>query len=50
MEHKAYFKNKTRNNVVTTYADTKRNIPKGFSFAVTRLHRTHSINKGAEQS
>ena len=31
MEHKAYFKNKTRNNIFTTHSDTKRNIPKWFS-------------------
>jgi len=27
MEHKAYFKNKTGSNAVTTHSDTKRNIP-----------------------
>ena len=49
MEYKAYFKNKARSNVVTTHSDTKRNIPKVFSFAITRLHCTHSINKRAEE-
>ena len=31
MEHTAYFKNKA----VTTHSDTKRNIPRGLSFAIT---------------
>jgi len=35
MEHKAYFKNKTGSNAVTTHSDTKRNIPGGLSFAIT---------------
>ena len=34
MEHKAYFKNKTRINAVTTHSDTKRNIPGRLSFAI----------------
>jgi len=50
MEHKAYFKNKAGSNAVTTHSDTKRNIPRGLSFAITLLDRTHSINKRAEQS
>ena len=50
MEHKAYFKNKTGSNAVTTHSDTKRNIPGGLSFAITLLHHTHSINKQAEKS
>jgi len=29
MEHKAYFKNKTGSNAVTTHSDTNRNIPGG---------------------
>jgi len=44
-----FFKNKTGSNAVTTYSDMKRNIPTGLSFAITLLHRTHSINKQAEQ-
>jgi hypothetical protein len=43
------FLNKARNNAVTTHSDTKRNIPRGLSFAFTLLHSTHSINKRAEQ-
>jgi len=35
MEHKAYFKNKTGSNAVTTHSKTKRNIPGGLSFAIT---------------
>ena len=50
MEHKALFKNKAGSNAVTTNSDTKRNIPRGLSFAITFLHSTHSINKRAEQS
>ena len=50
MEHKAYFKNKAGSNAVTTHSDMKRNIPRGLSFAVTLLYRTHSINKRAEQA
>jgi len=49
MEHKVYFKNKARSNAVTAHADTKRNIPNAFYFTITRLYRTHSINKRAEQ-
>jgi hypothetical protein len=45
-----FFLNKARSNAVTTYSDTKRNIPRGLSFAITLLHSTHSINKRAEQS
>ena len=44
MEHKAYFKNKTGSNAVTTHSDTKRNIPEGLPFAITLLHCTYSIN------
>ena len=40
MEHKAYFKNKTGSNAVTTHSVTKRNIPGGLSFAITLLHCT----------
>jgi len=49
MELKAYFKNKARINAVTAHSATKRNIPNAFYFAITRLYRTHSINKRAEQ-
>jgi len=45
MEHKAYFKNKTGSNAFTTHSYTKRNIPRGLSFAITLLYRTHSINE-----
>ena len=45
MEFKAYFKNKAGSNAITTHSVTKRNIPRGLPFAVTLLHRTHSINK-----
>ena len=48
--NKAYFKNKTESNAVTTHSDTKRNIPGGLSFATTLLHCTYSINKRVEQS
>ena len=48
MEHKAFFKNKAGSNAVTTHSDTKKNIPRGLSFAITFLHSTHSINKPAE--
>ena len=34
MEHKAYLKNKTGSNSVTTRSDTKRNIPGGLSFTI----------------
>jgi hypothetical protein len=34
MEHKAFFKNKAGSNAVTTHSDTKRNIPRGLSFAI----------------
>ena len=50
MEHKAYFKNKTGSNAVTTHSDTKRNIPGGLSFTIILLHFTYSINKRVEQS
>ena len=50
MEHNAYFENKTGSNAVTTHSDTKRNIPRGLSFAITLLHCIHSIKKRAEQS
>jgi len=49
MEHKAFLKNKTGNNTVTTHSDMKRNIPMGLSFAITLLHSTHSIKKQVEQ-
>ena len=42
-------KNKAGSNAGTTHSDRKRNIPRGVSFAITFLHRTHSINKRAEQ-
>jgi hypothetical protein len=45
-----FFKNKAGSHAVTTHSDTKRNIPRGLSFAITLLHSTHSINKRAEQS
>ena len=45
MEHKAFFKNKAGSNAVTTHSDTKRNIPRGLSFAITFSLSTHSINK-----
>ena len=35
MEHKAFFKNKAGSHAVTTHSDTKRNIPRGLSFAIT---------------
>ena len=38
-----FFKNKAGNNTVTTHSDTKRNISKGLSVAITLLHGTHSI-------
>ena len=44
-----FFLNKAGSNAVTTNSDTKGNIPRGLSFAITPLHRTHSINKRAEQ-
>jgi len=50
MEHKAYFKNKAGSNAVTTHSDMKSNIPRGLSFAITLFHRSHSINKRAENS
>jgi len=50
MEHKAYFKNKTGSNAVTTHSDTKRNIIVGLSFAITLLHCNYSIKKRVEQS
>ena len=34
IEHKAYFKNKAESNAVTTHSVTKRNIPRGLSFAI----------------
>jgi len=34
MEGKAYFKNTTGSNAVTTHSNTKRNIPRGLSFAI----------------
>jgi len=38
---------KTKQEVMqsTTHSNTKRNIPRGRSFAITFLHCTHSINK-----
>ena len=50
MEHKASFKNKTGINVVATYSDMKRSIPKGLSYAITLLYSIYSINKRAEKS
>jgi len=42
---------KTKQEVMQSQpSDTKRNIPRGLSFAITLLHCTHSINKSAEQS
>jgi len=41
---------KAGSNAVTTHSDTKRNIPRGLSLAITLLHRSHSFNKRAEQS
>jgi hypothetical protein len=43
MEHKAIFLNKAGNNAATTHSNTKRNIPRGLSFAITLLQSTHSI-------
>jgi len=43
MEHKAYLKNKAGSNAVITHSDTRRNIPRGLFFAITLLHRNHSI-------
>jgi len=43
MEHKAYFEIKTGSDAVTTHSDTKRNIPRGLSIAITLLHCTYSI-------
>jgi hypothetical protein len=45
-----FFKNKAGRNTVTTDSDTKRNVPRGLSFAITLLHSTDSINKRVEQS
>jgi hypothetical protein len=42
MQHKAYFKNKAGSNAVTTYSDTKRNIPLLFSIALAPL--TNELN------
>ena len=50
MEQKAYFKNKAGSNAVTTQSGTKKDIPRGLSFAIKILHCTHSINTQAEQS
>jgi hypothetical protein len=50
MEHKAFLKNKAGSIAVTSHLDTKKNIPRGLSFAITLLHSTHSMNKQAEQS
>jgi len=50
MEHKALKRNKAGSNAITTHSDTKRNIPRGLSFAITLLHSTHSTNKRSEQS
>jgi hypothetical protein len=41
----SFFLNKAGSNAVTTHSDTKRNIPRGLSFAITFFHSTHSINK-----
>jgi hypothetical protein len=37
MEHNASFKNKAGSNTIVTDLDTKKNIPRGLSFAFT-LH------------
>ena len=50
MEHKAYFKNKTGCNAVTTHLGRKSNIPGGLSFAINLLYCSYSINKRVEQS
>ena len=50
MEHSASFKYKAGSNTVVTHSDTKRNIPRGLSFAVTLLYSSYSINKQAEQN
>ena len=50
IEHKASFKNKTGCSAEETHSDTKRNIPGGFSFAITFLYSTYSINIRAEQN
>jgi len=50
MQHRASFKNKARSNAVAHHSDTKRNIPRGISFAITHLHSTYSINTRAEQT
>ena len=49
MEHKAYFKNKTGSNAVTTHSDTKRNIP-GDSlspslFCIALIPLTNELNR-----
>jgi len=48
MEHKAYFKNNTGNNAVTTNAYTKRNFPGGlFSsliFCIALIPLTNELN------
>jgi len=49
MEHKAPFKNKAGSNAVATHSDTKRDIPRGLSFAITFVCSTYSIEKRAEQ-
>ena len=43
-----FFKNNAGSNAVTTHSDTKRNIPRGLSCAITLLHSTHSVDKRAE--
>jgi len=40
----------TGSNAITTNSDTKRNIPRGLSFAISLLHSTHCISKRAEQN
>ena len=51
MEHKAYFKNKTGSNAVTTHSDMKRNIPRGLSFAIILCNAiiplTNELNRAA---
>ena len=49
MEHRAYFKNETGSNAVTTHSDTKRNIP-GDSFSqlilcIALITLTNELNR-----
>ena len=48
MEHKAYLKNKTECNAVTTHSDTKRNIPGGLSslfFCIALIPLSNELNR-----